>query len=579
MGIRHFAAGAAACAVIAASSCAAFAAAGSFTDLQKMIDGAAKGTTITLDKDYTYQDSDEAVVSKDRGGVLSFNEGVLISKDITIDGAGHTISGAGKMRVFRIGKSDDLDQANRYKVTLKNMKITDGNAVPAGSAIYVGLSHDVTILNVEIKNNKMQLISHDRDGGAIMIDSMSNVTIENSIIADNTCERSKLAPEKETMRSGGIITRGDLVVKSCEISRNKGSSRGGGIYVDPGYKKDMKGGAYGGNVKVYDSRIVENSEVHRGGGIYMNPINKKENIIENTVIMSNDITKAGPGNGGGIVLYDGVATVRNCKIIGNKALRGGGILVDVDAEMRIEGCEITDNKVISADGRGNVAAIDQNIGGGIACYDGSNASQKMSPNVAKLTIKNTKVTGNTNKDGAPDDVIIHWFDVNKFGTDNLAEGRINRYDGFITSEGGNTIGTLTNPKNFEVGPNDVIGNMAAIDAPDAEWKPSTGNLVIVLSVEFDQFEGVFIDSVELTRDVDYKAERGSTKITLYGDKYLSSLSKGQHIVDIMFQGGVKRRVTLDVTEAAGRSSSSGCAMGAFGVAAAAFAALKLRRKK
>ena len=62
---------------------------GTFEELQHVINLAPTGSTITLDKDYTYS-----------GKLNKF--GIILTKDITIDGNGHTLNGLSQSRIFMI---------------------------------------------------------------------------------------------------------------------------------------------------------------------------------------------------------------------------------------------------------------------------------------------------------------------------------------------------------------------------------------------------------------------------------------------------------------------------------------------
>ena len=86
--------------------------AGTFTELQDKIDNG--GSEITLDKNYSCEDG------FDTGGIA-------ISKQITIDGRGHTIDAQGKARIFYV-------QANN--VILKNIIFKNGKTTSNGGAIY-----------------------------------------------------------------------------------------------------------------------------------------------------------------------------------------------------------------------------------------------------------------------------------------------------------------------------------------------------------------------------------------------------------------------------------------------------------
>lgn len=92
---------------------------GYFDELESKINEVASGGTLTLDKDYEYLNGS--------------NKGILISKPITIDGAGHTLNGNRLSRMFNI-TSDN--------VILKNINFINGNSfgryggVAGGGAIY-----------------------------------------------------------------------------------------------------------------------------------------------------------------------------------------------------------------------------------------------------------------------------------------------------------------------------------------------------------------------------------------------------------------------------------------------------------
>ena len=78
---------------------------GTFTELQTIIDGNESGSIIDLDKNYTY-DSD-------------FNKtGILISKNLTIDGHGFTLDANNESRIFNVQAAD---------VVLKNINFINAN--------------------------------------------------------------------------------------------------------------------------------------------------------------------------------------------------------------------------------------------------------------------------------------------------------------------------------------------------------------------------------------------------------------------------------------------------------------------
>lgn len=85
---------------------------GTYTDLNNEINNA--GSTLILDKDYKYNSTSDSGLA---------TSGIVISKDITIDGAGHTIDGSGNS-VFGNSVSR-LFVLNTGSFTLKNLNIVN----------------------------------------------------------------------------------------------------------------------------------------------------------------------------------------------------------------------------------------------------------------------------------------------------------------------------------------------------------------------------------------------------------------------------------------------------------------------
>ena len=87
----------------------------SFEDLATKVNDTLENQTLTLDCDYEYQNG--------------YIKGVVISKPITIDGAGHTLDGKKVSRMFNITANN---------VILKNIKFINGNALGSYEKIYGG---------------------------------------------------------------------------------------------------------------------------------------------------------------------------------------------------------------------------------------------------------------------------------------------------------------------------------------------------------------------------------------------------------------------------------------------------------
>ena len=116
---------------------------GFFDELSLKINNTPEGGILVLDKDYRYLNGS--------------NKGIIISKPITIDGAGHTLDGCELSRMFNV-TSDN--------VTLRNINFVNGNAfgryyaVAGGGAVYWNGSNGL-IENCNFKNNKGRGIEDD----------------------------------------------------------------------------------------------------------------------------------------------------------------------------------------------------------------------------------------------------------------------------------------------------------------------------------------------------------------------------------------------------------------------------------
>lgn len=432
--------------------------AGNFTDLQNLVNSTAAGGTLVLSEDYTYDAPADAAISE---------SGVVIANAIVVDGGGCTVKAAGGTRCFYIKNVT----ASGDKVILKDLTITEGGGpqIKSGGGVYIEEGNLVSFENCRIEGNGTVAGIHTEEGGAaLFVEPKAYVTFDNCTIANNM----------GSDRSGGIYLKGNAVLTSCDIRGNRSGSRGGGIYVDPG-KGSKRGGDWGGNVKMIDCTI-SGHKGGRGGGVYVNPENDKENYFENCTFENNDVTADKLGYGGGILFYCANAKMVKCKIINNKANRGGGVILDVASTVELENCIIT----------GNEAAGD---GAGLYAFDGSHDDNVMK-RIGEATFKNCIIKGNYVVSGDvknAQDISINYTDeataekrrdVNKgkFPPDGMITEESDpaeypfwthelwtaRYDGRFTSNGGNTIGKVFRNENIR---------LAATDKVEAVEPPYSGS--------------------------------------------------------------------------------------------------------
>ena len=107
----------------------------SFTTLQSKIDRASEGSELILTHDYIYDSTKDVILI----------DGIVIDKDLTIDGQGFTIDANNAARIFNI---DD----NTKNIVLKNIKFI--NAVGDNGAAINANCNNMEIINCTFENNQ-----------------------------------------------------------------------------------------------------------------------------------------------------------------------------------------------------------------------------------------------------------------------------------------------------------------------------------------------------------------------------------------------------------------------------------------
>ena len=244
---------------------------GTFTDLQKKINNADVGSTITLENDYEYNSGFST-------------EGISINKTLTINGNGHVIDALGQSRIFFI---------NSTKVTLNNILFKNANTTDNGGAIcWYGDNGEVN--NCNFTNN----IASQR-GGAIYWYGV-NGTINNSNFINNTGIK---------FGGGAIYWDSDSSngeVNNCNFINNMATQKGGAIYW------------YGVNGKMTDCNFTNNTSIN-GGVIFWD-----NNALNGTVDNSNFINNTG-NDGGAIYWYGAYGKMTNSNFTNNRGTNGGAI--------------------------------------------------------------------------------------------------------------------------------------------------------------------------------------------------------------------------------------------------------------
>ena len=254
---------------------------GTFTALQKKIDDASKGATITLENDYTY---DEGFSTR----------GIVIDKDLTIDGNGHTIDAQSKSRIFLI----KFGAIKNHQVTLTNIKFTNGNTEFYGGAIfnYANLTVNKctftnnyakycggainSIGNLVCTDSVFSKNTADGDGGALFTFSIQKSVEFFNILSENRTDDTIMDFLSDLTSIISLEFATDHI-SGCTFTSNAAKGTGGGAvyafsHIDiksSAFKSNtagQKGGAVFGNKDLYitSSKFTSNTAGKYGGAVY-----------------------------------------------------------------------------------------------------------------------------------------------------------------------------------------------------------------------------------------------------------------------------------------------------------------------
>jgi len=300
-----------------------------YSDLQAQIDALAPGATLELTYDFAYDAAYDGA---------KFPNGVLISKDLTINGNGCTICGNDSVRIFNVANGVDL--------TLNNLTLCHGKA-DMGGAIFIKYDSNLTINDVTFEKNTATMF-----GGAIYDDgSRVNITISNSEFINNTAawgagainavkQGSSLTIDHTDFKfnkaydagEGGAIMVQDLnsfKLDYCNFINNTASDASGAISI-------TKSGASEFEAIITNSNFINNTAAGHAGAvlIWENPV-----TIENSKFINNTAA----GNGGALNIRKATVDIKESDFINNTAAAGEAIYVRANANASIEGSTFSGN--------------------------------------------------------------------------------------------------------------------------------------------------------------------------------------------------------------------------------------------
>lgn len=321
---------------------------GTFTALQNKIDAASEGDTITLERDYTYDEGFSTT-------------GIQIRKDITINGNGHTINGLSKSRIFLI----HYGLIENNKVTLKNLKLINAKTDFYGGAIFNYAN--LTVNNCTFKNNYAKYC-----GGALL--TVGALNLKNSYFKNNTAggdagavfsfkinkpldlfealygEKAIIGEIETIINAIRNLTLdfGTDYITNCTFTGNTAQGRGGGavyafshISIKGSNFSSNKAGEHGGavfankNITVKNSKFTSNKAPMSGGAVYF-----RCHELGGKYVNGSWVSKT--------IYYS--ASIQNSQFSKNSANKKGGAIygfVEKSSDkkrLKVNKCNFTDNK-------------------------------------------------------------------------------------------------------------------------------------------------------------------------------------------------------------------------------------------
>ena len=257
-----------------------------------------------------------------------------ITGEISIDGAGYGISGAGEQRIFDV---------NGGALTLENVTVTAGKA-EQGGAIRLRNGAQVVIENTTFSDNRAT------DGAAIATSSISDrLTIRGSRFTGNIAEKSGGAiyargarvniSGSHFERNCGLYAFFRLVSESGENSESHSFDSNGCFrtiffrnFTDASVQYGVEGGAIrlasGARVNIEASTFIDNRATV--GGAIANTSADVRLTVNSSSFINNRASLVGGGFGGATGL-GGTASITNSSFEGNTVERGSGGAIGANA--------------------------------------------------------------------------------------------------------------------------------------------------------------------------------------------------------------------------------------------------------
>ena len=347
-----------------------------FTDLQNAI-GLVTGT-LTLNQNVVMTDDEAA----------NFVNGVIINKNIRIDGKGHTIDAKNLGRIFEIDGG--------FAVTLTNVTLTNGNATVGGAIYNFG---NLDLVHVNFVNNTAKY------GGAIM-NYAYGLVLDDSTFTNNTAKiggaiynsadcfvvgNSTFANNTATSNGGVIFNYGIGFVVGNSTFVNNSAADGAGAILNGGRGFVVGNSTFVNNTATSNGGVIfnygigfvvgnstfANNTAEDAGAVY----NEGDNsVVGNSTFVNNTATSIG-----GAIINNGKLVVDNSAFEDNAANYYGGAIFNRD-DLQVTNSAFDGNDILVR----NIRAMDNVDHGGAAIYNWKNGKLDISKSNFTNNIKNYK---------------------------------------------------------------------------------------------------------------------------------------------------------------------------------------------
>ena len=325
--------------------------------------------------------------------------------EVVIEGNNKTIYGD-ENHIFNI--SGDIN------VTIKKLNLVNASA-PSGGAIYTRYAN-LTVNDCSFKDNK-------GDHGAAIVIESSYYSSENFLtVIGSTFENNYVN------RGGGAIyidTNTNLIIKDSYFENNTAVNEGGVIYAHTG-KININ------NTTFVNNKVTGNPDDYPTGGVLMATV-ETNTVINNSKFINNSCTCLG-----GVIenYYDSILKVDNSLFSGNEALYGGAI-DNADASLTVTNSNFTSNKAKQRGGSINSEDYTETtvfiLTGNTFINDSSPKGNEIS-NYYNLTMNdNTFINNNIGFADFMYNTTVTKGSNNKFYTNNTTEVTDKNGDELITS--------------------------------------------------------------------------------------------------------------------------------------------------